>query len=259
MQSFHIYRERVRTLHKSCVSFQLPQSPSRCHPCSWQLRSPCERSPPLRRLPILPLLLHYLCTINSNFGSLGPALLKQSNLVPPSASQFDPSRHTCRGDIFVAPLGLQILVRWTKTHLSVDRAPVPHPGGARPPHRPCSCLLSPPRIITYNIGRSAFTHLQSSRALHHSHSLHPVPSPVCSPTCPRLRCRPLLPPQPMQRGATVAYRQGLDQIDIKWQGLWTSDAFWQYVTSSCDATSHVATGLTHTIQATMSTTLTTSS
>ena len=31
-------------------------------------------------------------------------------------------------------------------------------------------------------------------------------------------------------GATTAYRQGLDQIDIKRQGLWTSDTFWQYIT-----------------------------
>ena len=33
--------------------------------------------------------------------------------------------------------------------------------------------------------------------------------------------------------AEGAYQQGLDQINIKRQGLWTSDAFWQYITSSC--------------------------
>ena len=42
----------------------------------------------------------------------------------------------------------------------------------------------------------------------------------------------------------VAYRQGLDQIDIKFQGLWTSDTFWQYITSSCTATSPLTVGLT---------------
>ena len=44
-------------------------------------------------------------------------------------------------------------------------------------------------------------------------------------------------------GATAAYQQGLDQIDIKCQGLWTSDSFWQYITSSCTATSPLAVGL----------------
>ena len=46
-------------------------------------------------------------------------------------------------------------------------------------------------------------------------------------------------------GATAAYRQGLDQIDIKRQGLWNSDTFWQYITSSCPATSQLAEGLAH--------------
>ena len=51
-------------------------------------------------------------------------MLRQLNLAPTSASQFDPTRHTVRGDISVAPPGLQILVQWTKIHQSVSRAPV---------------------------------------------------------------------------------------------------------------------------------------
>ena len=54
----------------------------------------------------------------------------------------------------------------------------------------------------------------------------------------------------------AAYRQGLDQIDIKWEGLWTSDSFWHYITSSCAATPHLAVGLTHDIHATASSTST---
>ena len=68
-------------------------------------------------------------------------------------------------------------------------------------HGPCSCLPSPPRIITYHIGRLAFTQLHPSGTLHLGHSPHDVPRPVCSPTHPRLRCWPLLPPQLMQRGS----------------------------------------------------------
>ena len=47
-------------------------------------------------------------------------------------------------------------------------------------------------------------------------------------------------------GAMAAYKQGLDQIDIKRQGLWTSDAFWQYITSSCSTTLPLTEGLAHT-------------
>ena len=50
----------------------------------------------------------------------------------------------------------------------------------------------------------------------------------------------------------MAYWQGLDQIDIKHQGLWTSDTFWQYIISSCAATSSLTVGLTRAIHDTAS-------
>ena len=50
----------------------------------------------------------------------------------------------------------------------------------------------------------------------------------------------------------AAYRQGLDQINIKWEGLWTSDDFWQYITSSYAATSPLAVGHAYTIHDTAS-------
>ena len=57
----------------------------------------------------------------------------------------------------------------------------------------------------------------------------------------------------------AAYQQGLVHIDIKCEGLWTSDAFWQYITSSCDTTSPLAEGLIHAFHATTSGTPTTAS
>ena len=50
----------------------------------------------------------------------------------------------------------------------------------------------------------------------------------------------------------AAYWQGLDQIDIKRQGLWTSDAFWQFITSSCAPTSPLTAGLARAIHDTAS-------
>ena len=63
-------------------------------------------------------------------------------------------------------------------------------------------------------------------------------------------------------GAMAAYWQGLDQVDMKRQGLWTSNAFWQYITSSCAATLPLAVGFSHAVNDTassMSTTASTSS
>ena len=57
----------------------------------------------------------------------------------------------------------------------------------------------------------------------------------------------------------VAYWQGFDQIDIKYQGLWASDAFWLYITSSSTATSPLAAGLTRAIYSTASSMSTTAS
>ena len=93
------------------------------------------RTPLLQRLPILPPLLHRLSILTTSLGPLGPAMqvcltyvffvmLWQSNMAPLSASAFDSSRHTCKGDIFVAPLGLLVSVRWTKPHQLVGKAPV---------------------------------------------------------------------------------------------------------------------------------------
>jgi hypothetical protein len=54
-------------------------------------------------------------------------------------------------------------------------------------------------------------------------------------------------------GATVAYSQGVDQLDIKRHGNWSSDAFWQYVTSPFVANSPVAAALAAAVNTTNST------
>ena len=47
-----------------------------------------------------------------------------SNLIPRMADSFEPSRHMCRGDVLVAPPGLLIIIRWTKTLQCVGKTPV---------------------------------------------------------------------------------------------------------------------------------------
>ena len=45
-------------------------------------------------------------------------------------------------------------------------------------------------------------------------------------------------------GATATYRQNLDPLHIKQQGLWKSDSFWTYITSTAVSSTPVALGLT---------------
>ena len=85
-----------------------------------------HRVPLLRRLPILPHLLHQLCMLSTSLRDVSLAMrvcltfsffdmLRQSNLAPRSSAGFDNYHHKCRGDIIKATLGLLLVVQWTKT------------------------------------------------------------------------------------------------------------------------------------------------
>ena len=52
-----------------------------------------------------------------------------------------------------------------------------------------------------------------------------------------------------RRGATAAYTKGVQQLDIKHHGLWSSDSFWQYVTSRCTHQSPVEAALAASVAA----------
>ena len=46
---------------------------------------------------------------------------RKSNLVPPSMSSFDPSRHLCRGDIRLSNEGILVHIKWSKTIQAGER------------------------------------------------------------------------------------------------------------------------------------------
>ena len=151
---------------------------------------------------------------------------------------------------------LQILVRSTKTHQSVRTVPVlPIPGVPGHPTDPVAAyhhlLTSSPTI---SADQPLLTYIHQGRI--HSHSPQAVLSPVCSTTSLWSRHWAFFSYSLQRGGAMAAYRQGLDHIHIRQQELWSSDTFWQYVTSSCAATSLVAAALPVAIQATAHTTST---
>ena len=76
-------------------------------------------------------------------------MLRQNNLAPPSHSQFDRSRHTCRGDIIQAPPGL-LVIRWSKTHQTITSSQVlPIPSSTGPSSRPGGCFSLPHCLLAF--------------------------------------------------------------------------------------------------------------
>ena len=94
----------LESFQVSCMLRQ-PASACTCHPCDVFPSYSAAPSPLLHHLhPGLPrsclVAVSHLWVF---------AMLRQSNLAPHFASHFDLTRHTCSGDIFMAPSGLQIL------------------------------------------------------------------------------------------------------------------------------------------------------
>ena len=81
---------------------------------------------PNQRLPINVTMLNNMVIACDSLNAIGKVLkcatllgfygfLRQSNLAPNSATTFDPTRHTCRGDVIIHPPGLVVILKWTKT------------------------------------------------------------------------------------------------------------------------------------------------
>ena len=215
------------------------------------------RHVPLQRRPITPRMLHDLCAACDRaatpltasikvailFGFCG--FLRQSNLAPRTASGFDPTRHTCRGDVLLQPPGLVIVLKWSKTMQAAGPAsllPIPtvkiqaiDPVQAYrdmlslvPTNNPNDPLLLLPtathnRIpITVSILRQAFHELLViigvDPALYSLHSLR-------------------------RGGATAAFHKGASLMDIQRHGTWTSQAFMHYITANHHSDSKVAMNL----------------
>jgi hypothetical protein len=171
-------------------------------------------------------------------------MLRQSNLAPSQAKSWDPSRHTCRGDITFAKPGLVLNIKWTKSAQicnTTPLVPIPHVQGAitdpvaayrhmlhiAPTRHPEDPLLLLParhgrRVITIHTLRKAFAQLLELADLSLSkYTLHSL----------------------RRGGATQSFHAGVHQMDVKRHGMWASDAFWGYITSSVVSQSTVAAAL----------------
>ena len=205
------------------------------------------RIPPLRHFPILSLLLTQLCQLLSSLGSLGPSMrlcfifgflemLRQSNLALPSASAFEPTRHSCRGDVILATQGILLIVQWTKSIQVMGRTPVlliptipDHPdnpvGGAG--------VSAPSYLLIHHLFQPTPSHLHHQVNDHHSNCQNVVHGSSDNAPGTQVGLQTVLLSQFWRGGATPVYRQGAQQFAIKMHGLWASESFWDNITATC--------------------------
>ena len=214
---------------------------------------------PSQKLPVTPEILDQICAVCDQIGATGIVLkvaftltyygfLRQSNIAPASRTGFDPSRHTTRGDVTLSPPGLVVQLKWSKTHQAPGTpalVPIPSVPGQRtdpvaaytsmlravPTRSPADPLLTLPsrRPVTSRYLQRALRCILTALGLHaHAYSLHSF----------------------RRGGATTAFREGADFIDVKRHGLWRSDAFWDYVADRQVSDSAVATALCNVMQRT---------
>ena len=210
------------------------------------------RRPPNRRLPFTVDNLISLVSLCDIMGELGLimkvvilfgyfGMLRQSNLAPQSASQFDITRNTCRGDIISHPPGLVIIAKWSKTIQSFEQLPlIPIPAVPQSPLDPVKAyqdmikampshsvndpllMKSSGKPVTLSVLREAFQTMLELRGFDKAqYSLHSL----------------------RRTGATMCWHAGVHATDIKRHGTWNSSAFMDYIMSANVSKSPVALAL----------------
>ena len=199
---------------------------------------------PLQRRPLTPDMIRELLSVSQNlvphycvfrcailFAFFG--FFRMSNLTPRSQKSFDPRKHTCRGDVFLADPGLAVLLKWSKTNQygqNTELVPIPKSKD------PVLCPVA------------AFDHMESQ-----------IPTLTSNQPLLSFPATPGEPPRPVhpdwlnkmlrlsldamglesqyfsfhslrRSGATTCYQAGVEYSQIQKHGCWKSSAFWAYIT-----------------------------
>ena len=172
--------------------------------------------------------------------------LRISNCVPRSSRNFDPRRHLARGDILVAPPGLQIVIKWSKTMQSstnVKTIPIctipgsilcpvaafknytlDHPAPQNHPLFLIRGRTQNPVSASESTVRTALATILHALCIDpHTHGFHAF----------------------RRSGATLAYHLGVPLPDIQQHGTWLSDAVWAYLLPHSDSTPVTTAFTTH--------------
>ena len=169
------------------------------------------------------------------------SFLRISNLVPHSISAFSPLEQLTRGDIFFAPPGVHLLIKWSKTMQNRDSVKIikiPQLGTC--PLCPVKTLknlliLTPgsqndPLFQIKNEG-GGWIPLTDTKVRRHLQAilarLNLSQSQISLHTFRR-------------SGATLAFNANVSLQNIKSHGTWTSDCVWRYIVQDHNASQEVA-------------------
>ncbi len=248
------YVSGVRFMHKQC-NVECEAMDSFPVACLLRAIDITMRRPPHRMLPITPEILAQLVAMTPQLGAAGPAvkvallfgfygMLRMSNIAPTSIATFDPSRHTCRGDVLIQLPGIVLVIKWSKTLQDMGASqlvPLPHMPGhpmdplqayldllhSSPTSHPNQALLTrqvnglpEPFTATFlsHLLKDMLTPLALDPGLYSYHSLR-------------------------RGGATAAYHAGVSVDDIKRHGGWKSESFWAYISAPAVQANPVAQAL----------------
>ena len=199
---------------------------------------------PNRKRPLTPDMIRQLLSVAQSQVSHFPVFkcavlfafhgfLRISNITPRSPAEFNPAKHTCRGDVLQADPGLAVLLKWSKTNQYGQNSQlVPLPKTKDP-------ALCP--VTAY----SELVHLIPTRYSNQPLLSLPVPPGVPITPVPQswLATNLAASLESMgedsrffsfhsfrRSGASTAFQAGVNFAHIKTHGGWKSDAFWAYVT-----------------------------
>ena len=157
------------------------------------------------------------------------ALLRRSNICPPSVSQFDHAKHLTRGDVECTPSSVVINLRWTKTNQHGDRV-FKIPIAAFP-----GSPLDPPSLFAkFNDTLRVFP--QDPCFSFYLHGKHYVLTHQDLATMLKSFLRAIgvhaadYNTHSLRRGgATLFHMAGVPSHDIQAHGTWQSEAFKRYI------------------------------
>ena len=159
--------------------------------------------------------------------------LRLSNLVPRSITTFSYLKHVCKGDIFFQQKEAIVLLKWTKTMQSNNKAKllkIPVLDNQFCPVKAIKdCLKLVPGdnnspLLQIRSGQTWMPMTDSRVRNHLKNVLMLLQMPPDFITFHTFR----------RSGASLAFNHNVPLQDIQRHGTWTSDCVWRYVTDSTD-------------------------
>ena len=157
------------------------------------------------------------------------ALLRRSNICPPSVSAFDPAKHLLRSDILVADHGLTVKLRWTKTNQTGDTVySIPIASSANPAFDPPAFYKQFVHRFPVHDKDPCFSFYCNGR---HYVLIHRDLSTMLSVFLQKCGFSPdgVTTHSIRKGGATLLMRSGADISSIQAQGTWSSDCYKRYL------------------------------